>query len=42
MTPTNDIQDAIEVAMQGHGQRCKICALPDGPFSLAVVGNGDG
>jgi nickel-dependent lactate racemase len=39
LTPTQDLQEAIEVAMQGHGQRCKICALPDGPFSLAAVGN---
>jgi len=34
-TPTSDLQEAVHVAMQGHGQRCKICALPDGPFSLA-------
>ncbi len=37
LTPTTDLQEAIEVAMQGHGQRCKICALPDGPFSLAQL-----
>lgn len=35
LTPTGDLQEAIHVAMQGHGQRCKICALPDGPASLA-------
>lgn len=38
LTPTQNMQDAVEVAMQGHGQRCKICALPDGPFSLASFG----
>lgn len=37
LTPTKDFQEAIEVAMQGHGQRCKICALPEGPFSLPVM-----
>lgn len=37
MTPTKDLQEAIHVAMQGHGQKCKIAALPDGPFSLAAV-----
>ncbi|MCB2155110.1 DUF2088 domain-containing protein [bacterium] len=37
MTPTSDLQEAVEVAMQGHGQRCKICALPDGPFTLVTV-----
>jgi len=34
LTPTKDVQEAIEVAMQGHGQRCKIAALPEGPFSI--------
>ncbi|MEQ8819356.1 MAG: lactate racemase domain-containing protein [Sumerlaeia bacterium] len=37
MTPTNDMQEAILGAMQEHGQRCKICALPDGPFGLARI-----
>jgi nickel-dependent lactate racemase len=37
LTPIDRAQDAIEVAMQEHGQRCKICALPDGPFSLASL-----
>ena len=37
LTPTTDLQEAILVAMQGHGQKCKIAALPDGPFSLATV-----
>lgn len=37
LTPTKDFQEAIEVAMQGHGQRCKICALPEGPFSLPIL-----
>lgn len=39
LTPAANVQDAIEVAMQGHGQRCKICALPDGPVSLAFIGD---
>jgi len=38
LTPAQNMQEAVEVAMQGHGQRCKICALPDGPFSLASFG----
>ncbi len=38
LTPAQSLQDAIEVAMQSHGQRCKICALPDGPFSLPTFG----
>jgi len=38
LTPAHDIQEAVEVAMQGHGQRCKICALLDGPFSLPLFG----
>ncbi|MDK2973204.1 MAG: lactate racemase [Candidatus Sumerlaeota bacterium] len=37
LTPTDNLQNAVELAMQEHGQRCKICALPDGPFSLASV-----
>jgi nickel-dependent lactate racemase len=37
LTPTSDFNEAIEVAMQGHGQRCKICAFPEGPFSLPVL-----
>ena len=37
MTPAKDLQEAVEAAMQGHGQRCKICALPDGPFTLVTV-----
>ncbi len=38
LTPATDLQEAVEVAMQSHGQRCKICALPDGPFSLPTFG----
>ena len=41
MTPIPNLQEAIEVAMMDHGQRCKICALPDGPFSLATLQDGD-
>lgn len=37
MTPIGDLAQGVEIAMQDHGQRCKICALPDGPFSLAAV-----
>lgn len=37
MTPAKDMQEAIEEAMKNHGQRCKICALPDGPFALGTL-----
>ncbi len=34
LTPAKDINDAILGAMESHGQRCKIVALPDGPACL--------
>lgn len=40
LTPVGNLAEAIEVAMVGHGQRCKICALPDGPYSLPHLSNG--
>lgn len=38
MTPTRDLNEAVFAAMESHGQRCKIVALPDGPAGLAVLG----
>ncbi len=37
MTPSRDMNEAILGAMESHGQRCKIVALPDGPRCLAEV-----
>jgi lactate racemase len=34
MTPMNDLNAAVHSAMESHGQRCKIVALPDGPFGI--------
>jgi len=34
LTPAKDINEAILGAMESHGQRCKIVALPDGPACL--------
>lgn len=38
MTPTRDMNEAILGAMESHGQRCKIVALPDGPMGIGEVG----
>ncbi|MDX2176614.1 MAG: lactate racemase domain-containing protein [Candidatus Sumerlaeia bacterium] len=35
-TPAKDMNEAILGAMESHGQRCKIVALPDGPFCLGA------
>lgn len=37
LTPAKDLNDAILGAMESHGQRCKIAALPDGPDCLGAV-----
>ncbi len=37
LTPSRDMNEAILGAMQSHGQRCKIVALPDGPMALAEI-----
>lgn len=37
LTPSRDINEAILGAMESHGQRCKIVALPDGPLGLGDV-----
>jgi nickel-dependent lactate racemase len=37
LTPARDMNDAILGAMESHGQRCKIAALPDGPDCLGSV-----
>lgn len=36
-TPTGDLNEAILGAMESHGQRCKIVALPDGPYGIAEM-----
>ncbi|MEO8377386.1 MAG: lactate racemase domain-containing protein, partial [Candidatus Sumerlaeota bacterium] len=39
LTPTNDMNEAIMGAMQSHGQRCKIVALPEGPRGIGEIGS---
>lgn len=34
LTPVRDLNTAVHGAMEGHGQRCKIVALPEGPFGI--------
>lgn len=38
LTPSRDINEAVLGAMESHGQRCKIVALPDGPRGIGEVG----
>lgn len=38
LTPSRDLNEAILGAMESHGQRCKIVALPDGPLCLGEIG----
>lgn len=37
LTPAADMNEAILGAMESHGQRCKIVALPDGPYCLGSL-----
>ncbi len=37
LTPVRDINEAILGAMESHGQRCKIVALPDGPLGIGEL-----
>jgi lactate racemase len=37
VTPARDMNEAIFSAMEGHGQKCKIVALPDGPRGIAEL-----
>jgi nickel-dependent lactate racemase len=37
LSPSNDITQAVHEAMQSHGQRCKIVALPDGPMGISEI-----
>lgn len=37
LTPVTDMNDAIMGAMESHGQRCKIVALPDGKLCMALA-----
>ncbi len=37
LTPSNNMDEAILGAMESHGQRCKIVALPDGPNSIGML-----
>ncbi len=39
LTPSKDLNEAILGAMESHGQRCKIVALPDGPRGIGEVGS---
>lgn len=39
LTPTRDLNEAILGAMESHGQRCKIVALPDGPMGIGEIGS---
>lgn len=34
LTPVRDLNTAVHGAMESHGQRCKIVALPEGPFGI--------
>lgn len=38
LTPSRDFNEAIMGAMQSHGQRCKIVALPEGPKGIGEIG----
>lgn len=38
LTPSRDMNEAILGAMESHGQRCKIVALPDGPLGVGEIG----
>jgi nickel-dependent lactate racemase len=38
LTPSADMTQAVHEAMQSHGQRCKIVALPDGPLGIGEIG----
>jgi nickel-dependent lactate racemase len=37
VTPSRDMNEAVHGAMEGHGQRCKIVALPEGPMGIGEV-----
>lgn len=37
LTPARDLNEAVHGAMESHGQRCKIVALPEGPFGIAEI-----
>ncbi len=40
LTPSHDMNEAILGAMESHGQRCKIVALPEGPFGIGEIVGG--
>lgn len=40
LTPARDLNEAVHGAMESHGQRCRIVALPEGPFGIAEIGKG--
>jgi len=37
LTPSRDMNEAVLGAMESHGQRCKIVALPEGPHGIGEV-----
>lgn len=37
MTPARDMNEAVFAAMESHGQRCKIVALPEGHLGIGMV-----
>lgn len=37
LTPASSMDEAILGAMESHGQRCKIVALPDGPHAIGTL-----
>ncbi|CAN5223851.1 hypothetical protein BH09SUM1_BH09SUM1_22040 [soil metagenome] len=37
LTPARDMNEAVLGAMESHGQRCKIVALPDGPLGIGEI-----
>jgi hypothetical protein len=39
-TPATDINQAVHEAMQSHGQKCKIVALPEGPSGIGEIVTG--
>jgi nickel-dependent lactate racemase len=42
LTPVDDVEAAVESAIQRHGPQSRICVLPEGPQTIPYLRNGQG
>ena len=42
LTPVDDVEAAVEAAIQRHGPQSRICVLPEGPQTIPYLRNGQG